>query len=110
MNRDDIIRWAREASGTNDIALISYGDLHHFACLVAAHAHVEPCCQKFDVCQKVCMPRAAAAERAKFFGPIGWMDPMDQRIRHNFNFHLTITPRTCAPEIEVYLRVPEGTK
>jgi hypothetical protein len=26
-------------------------------------ALVEPCCQQFDKCQKVCMPRAAAAER-----------------------------------------------
>ena len=35
--------------------------IERFAALVAAH--VEPCCQEFDKCQKICMPRAAAAER-----------------------------------------------
>jgi hypothetical protein len=46
MNREDIIRWALEASGTNEIALTNYGDLHHFACLVAAAER--------EACAKVC--------------------------------------------------------
>ena len=62
MNREDIIRMAREAGW----------DAHHaefdtrierFAALVASHALVEPCCGNYDQCQKVCMPRAASAER-----------------------------------------------
>ncbi len=40
--REDIIRMAREASGTDDIVLTTYGDLHHFAALVAA-AEREAC-------------------------------------------------------------------
>jgi hypothetical protein len=91
MNRNDIIRMAREA-GFEHIAEADYW--HPYFERFAALAY----------------EAGAAAERAKFFGPVGWMDPLDQHIRHNFNFHLTITPRTCAPEIEVYLRVPEGTK
>ena len=62
MTREDIIRMAREAGW----------DAHHaefdtriqtFAALVASHALVEPCCGNYDQCQKVCMPRAASAER-----------------------------------------------
>ena len=34
-----------------------------FAALVSANALIEPCCGNYDQCQKVCMPRAAAAER-----------------------------------------------
>lgn len=69
MSRDDIIRMAREAlvvpfflKETNDEAMVRLQD---FAALVAAHALVQPCCQQFDKCQEVCMPRAAAAERNK---------------------------------------------
>ena len=94
-DRDDIIRMAREAGiymGGHPMNPLNVylSDLTRFAALA--------------------YEAGAAAERAKFFGPIGWMDPMYQRIRHNFNFELIIAPRTCAPEIEVYLRVPEGTK
>lgn len=38
--------------------------LQAFAALVASHALVEPCCGNYDQCQKVCMPRAASAERS----------------------------------------------
>jgi hypothetical protein len=67
MTRDDVIRMAREAGlpvhWVTETGVIKWSDLERFAALVTDHAHVEPCCQKFDVCQKVCMPRAAAAER-----------------------------------------------
>ena len=66
---NDIIRMAREAlvvpfflKETNDEAMVRLQD---FAALVAAHALVQPCCQQFDKCQEVCIPRAAAAERNK---------------------------------------------
>jgi hypothetical protein len=67
---NDIIRMAREAGAwsqqfkNRDVEYVmSAESLERFAALVAAHALVEPCCQQFDKCQKVCMPRAAAAER-----------------------------------------------
>jgi hypothetical protein len=71
MTRDDIIKLAREAAQMpqwSDRAVEVYGlrdmaMLERFAALVAVHSLVEPCCQQFDKCQKVCMPRAAAAER-----------------------------------------------
>ena len=63
MTREDIIRMAREAGF--DMSPISsvVPKLERFAALVATHALVEPCCGNYDQCQKVCMPRAAAAER-----------------------------------------------
>ena len=71
MTRDDIIKLAREAAQMpqwSDRAVEVYGlrdmaMLERFAALVAVHSLVEPCCQQFDKCQKVCMPRAAAKER-----------------------------------------------
>jgi predicted kinase len=73
MTRDDIIRLAREADFAEGLSDNLTGEvlvwdaetkhLERFAALVAAHVLVEPCCQQFDKCQKVCMPRAAAAER-----------------------------------------------
>ncbi len=67
MTRDEIIVMAGKAGlpilWITETGVIKWEDLERFASLVAAHAYVEPCCQKFDVCQKVCMPRAAVAER-----------------------------------------------
>ena len=65
MNREDIIRMAREA----DLGFLlnenwlMHEEIERFAALVASHALVEPCCGNYDQCQKVCMPRAASAER-----------------------------------------------
>jgi hypothetical protein len=66
MNREDIIRMAQEAQmpfywRTGEITYLD--KLERFAALVASHALVEPCCGNYDRCQKVCMPRAAFAER-----------------------------------------------
>jgi hypothetical protein len=63
--KEDIIRMAREAGlgFLFEDHLLVHDELERFASLVVAHALVEPCCQQFDKCQKVCMPRAAAAER-----------------------------------------------
>jgi hypothetical protein len=66
MNREDVIRMAREAQmpfywRTGEITYLD--KLERFAALVASHALVEPCCGNYDQCQKVCMPRAAFAER-----------------------------------------------
>ena len=63
MNLQDIIRMAREAGISDSHASGMFDFLERFAALVAAHALVEPCCGNYDQCQKVCMPRAAAAER-----------------------------------------------
>ena len=74
MNRQDIIQMAKEAGldldGENIFSLksdpqvdVHIADLEAFAALVAAHALVEPCCGNYDQCQKICMPRAANAER-----------------------------------------------
>ena len=94
MTRDDIIRWAREAG---------YPDYVMGLCS-------EDGWQKTERAFGLAYAAGVAAERAKYFGPIGWMDPMDRHIRHNLNFQLTIKPRTCAPEIEVYLHIPEVEK
>lgn len=64
MNREDILRMGRQAGAF--IELAQEKDLlwlERFAALVASHALVEPCCGNYDQCQKVCMPRAASAER-----------------------------------------------
>jgi hypothetical protein len=66
MNKEDIIRMAQEAQmpfywRTGEITYLD--KLEAFAALVASHALVEPCCGNYDQCQKVCMPRAASAER-----------------------------------------------
>ena len=72
MNREDIIRMAREAgfdySGAELTweSVICTEELERFATLVVSHALVEPCCGNYDKCQKVCMPRAASAEREAF--------------------------------------------
>jgi len=68
MNREDIIRMAREAGFNVEKGYLLRitgidEDLERFAALVASHALVEPCCCNYDQCQKVCMPRAASAER-----------------------------------------------
>ena len=69
MNREDIIRMAKEAGAIHihgnpkEFALAGNKEIERFAALVAAHALVEPCCGNYDQCQKVCMPRAANAER-----------------------------------------------
>jgi hypothetical protein len=47
VTREDIIRMAREASGTDGVVLTTYGDLHHFAALVAA-AEREACWRLCD--------------------------------------------------------------
>ena len=66
MNRDDILRMAREAGFELDCCSLEWhGRIERFAAIVAVHSLVEPCCQQFDKCQKVCMPRAAAAERKR---------------------------------------------
>jgi hypothetical protein len=52
---------AYSPSNQEDHELTEY--LDRFAALVASHALVEPCCGNYDQCQKVCMPRAASAER-----------------------------------------------
>ena len=73
MNRDDIIRMARESgmrfhkeAPTEIEYFYVYPDaLEHFANLVANHVLVQPCCGNFEKCQRLCMPRAAAAERQK---------------------------------------------
>ena len=62
MNKDDIIRLAREAG------LQPYYDeqepaIERFANLVAAHAMAQPCCGNFATCQQACMPKGAAVER-----------------------------------------------
>jgi len=61
MNREDIICMAKEAGLVGKPTYIN--GLEAFAALVASHALVEPCCGNYDQCQKVCMPRAASAER-----------------------------------------------
>jgi len=73
MNRDDIIRMAREVAdkdkddpyhaGEPPFIVLTDEELERFAALVAAHVELEPCCQEFDKCQQICMPRAKAAER-----------------------------------------------
>lgn len=90
MNRDDILRMAREAGLQLNIYADVYpaiaAQLERFAGLVAT------------------------AERAKFLGPVGWMDPMELKIRRNTLCEVIVKPRTCAPELEVYLRAPEENK
>jgi len=64
MNREDIIRMAKNSGLFVELVLERDLDwLERFAALVASHALVEPCCGNYDQCQKVCMPRAASAER-----------------------------------------------
>ena len=63
MTREDIIRMAHEAGMRPNMTESLLPELERFAELVAAHALIEPCCGNYDQCQKVCMPRAAAAER-----------------------------------------------
>ena len=60
MNRDEIVDLADKCfvESKNQIDFIE-----RFAAIVASHALVEPCCGNYDQCQKVCMPRAASAER-----------------------------------------------
>jgi hypothetical protein len=88
MTRDDIIRMAVECQlvTTANRDGIYMEALERFANLVAA------------------------AERAKFLGPVGWMDPMELKIRRNTLCEVIIKPRTCAPELEVYLRAPESNQ
>lgn len=68
MTREDIIRMAREAglylaTDVHWMPIIGLDYAEKFAAVVAAHALIEPCCGNYAQCQKVCMPRAAAAER-----------------------------------------------
>ena len=63
MNREDIIRMAREAGFRVNTTESLFEELERFAAFVVSHALVEPCCGNYDQCQKVCMPRAAFAER-----------------------------------------------
>jgi hypothetical protein len=74
MDIQEIIRCAKEASLQPIYSKLDVPDercayedwddeLERFAALVAEAAAVKPCCGEFQSCQKVCMPRAAAAER-----------------------------------------------
>jgi hypothetical protein len=75
MNREDIIRMAREAAtedgsvkredGKNVVIYAAKTNrfLERFAALVEAHITSRPCCQDYYRCQRVCMPRAAAISR-----------------------------------------------
>ena len=63
MTKEDLIRMAHEAGWQYAHGESGYEPLWAFAALVASHALVEPCCGNYDQCQKVCMPRAASAER-----------------------------------------------
>lgn len=67
MTRDDIIRMAQEAKAGmlhgGEYSLMGNAAIERFAALVANHVLVQPCCGNFEKCQRLCMPRAAAAER-----------------------------------------------
>ena len=79
MNREDIIQMARKAGIDIDaweplyegdsagfrVCECTHEELERFAALVASHVLVEPCCGNYAQCQKVCMPRAASAERER---------------------------------------------
>ena len=72
MNKDEIIRMAREAGigvekDIDDWSVpvwhLGIDYLERFANLVAAHAMAQPCCGNFATCQQACMPKGAAVER-----------------------------------------------
>jgi hypothetical protein len=66
MDKNDIIEMAQDAGARIESPIrwiMTQEELECFAVLAAEAAAVKPCCGEFQSCQKVCMPRAAAAER-----------------------------------------------
>ena len=63
LTTEEIVKMARQAGLCGLVEGGIIDEFERFAEIVVKNAFVRPCCQQFDKCQKICMPRAAAAER-----------------------------------------------